>query len=352
MAKIAIITDTHFGCRNDSPIFFEHQKKFFSEVFFPYLRDKNITTVLHGGDLFEKRKQVNFLSLKHTREVFLDVIEEQNISLYITIGNHDVFFKNTNNVNSLQLLLQEYKSIEIIDKPKILKIDSARIGIVPWITVENQEECMSFIKAKKCENLLGHFEINGFVMSIGQVCHNGLETTLFDGYDKVWSGHFHNASTGKNIQYLGAPYEMTWGEVSGEKGFWVFDTETKNMEFIKNPKHIFKTIVYHDGIDTDVEDFADQDIKDCFVKVKIQSKENHIFFEEVLEKITEQRPYKMDIVEVSDYSITEDTLEIDDVNNIEKIMEDFVASLNDTGDIEKDKITSLLGELYKEGLRV
>ena len=43
--KIAIITDTHFGARNDSVQFDEYFYQFYEGQFFPYLQKNNIKTV-------------------------------------------------------------------------------------------------------------------------------------------------------------------------------------------------------------------------------------------------------------------------------------------------------------------
>ena len=58
--KYALITDTHFGVRNDSQILLEYQKKFYDEIFFPYLDKNDIKHIVHLGDLVDRRKSINF----------------------------------------------------------------------------------------------------------------------------------------------------------------------------------------------------------------------------------------------------------------------------------------------------
>ena len=58
--KIALLNDTHFGARNDSPAFLDYFMRFYNEIFFPYLKDNNIKTLIHLGDVVDRRKFINF----------------------------------------------------------------------------------------------------------------------------------------------------------------------------------------------------------------------------------------------------------------------------------------------------
>ena len=98
--RIAILNDTHLGVKNGADIFLDYSAKFYNETFFPYLRENNIKTILHLGDYFEHRKFVNFKALNHNKKVFLDVLRKEGIHMSIIPGNHDVYYKNTNNLNS------------------------------------------------------------------------------------------------------------------------------------------------------------------------------------------------------------------------------------------------------------
>ena len=100
--KVAIITDTHFGARNDSPAFSRYFKKFYEEIFFPSLEERGIRTVIHMGDVVDRRKFINWRTLYQMREVFFDACYGRYINLHIIIGNHDTFFKNTNVINSME----------------------------------------------------------------------------------------------------------------------------------------------------------------------------------------------------------------------------------------------------------
>ena len=92
--KIALITDTHFGARGDSIQFDEYFKKFYSEIFFPELQRRGIKTLIHLGDVFDRRKYINFNILKSCREYFFDQLAKHDIVCHMIAGNHDTYIKN------------------------------------------------------------------------------------------------------------------------------------------------------------------------------------------------------------------------------------------------------------------
>ena len=115
--KIAIITDQHFGARNDSVHFLDFYEKFYREVFFPTLHENYITNLLILGDTFDRRKYINFFSLKRTKEMFFDVLAEREINVHMLAGNHDTYFKNTNEVNSMDVLYGDRAGFTYIQEP-------------------------------------------------------------------------------------------------------------------------------------------------------------------------------------------------------------------------------------------
>ena len=113
---MCILGDCHFGMRGDSIIFHKHYEKFYDTVFFPYLKENNIDTIFQMGDLFDRRKFINFNSLFLCRKYFFNRLKENNITFYSILGNHDITYRNTLEINSSQLLLNEYDNITIYDE--------------------------------------------------------------------------------------------------------------------------------------------------------------------------------------------------------------------------------------------
>ena len=144
--KIAIINDTHFGARNDSSLFLEHFLSFFENQFFPYLEENNIDTIIHLGDLMDRRKYVNFNTLNLVRTKFIEKIKEKNIKFHMILGNHDTFYKNTNEVNSTKELFSHYDFFKLYESPEKVKFDGLEIMMIPWICKENKDDVVSFIQ--------------------------------------------------------------------------------------------------------------------------------------------------------------------------------------------------------------
>lgn len=352
MTKIAIVNDTHFGVRGDSAVFLDHQEKFFKEIFFPYIDEHNIDTVIDLGDTFDRRKYVNYLTLTRAKEFFFEPMYRRGMTYHGIVGNHSAYFTNTNEVNCLTLLLKEYPDYHVYPKdPFHLTIGSSKILLVPWITKDNQQTCLDAINNSDAHVLMGHFEIQGFEMQRGMVCEHGLNKDIFSKYEAVYSGHFHHPSKIGNITYLGAQYEMTWIDHGGKRGFHVFDTETREMTFVENPHHMFYKLTY-DDVDMTIEDIAALDVsplKGTYVKVIVHNRTNPYLFDMFMSRLTDGG--------AADVKSVEDSLNLesagvsdilDETKNTQDILHEYIDSI-DT-EIDKDRIKAVVNDLYKEAM--
>ena len=214
--KIALLGDTHFGARGDSQHFHAFFEKFYSEIFFPYLINNNIKTVLQLGDIFDRRKYSNHYSLDEAKRYFFSKFEEYNIQLITLLGNHDLFYKESLSISSSELFLKQFNNVNVIKNPT--KLSDFDISVIPWICKENYDECVDFIKRDSSRVCVGHFEISGFKMYENSVLsEHGLSSNIFSNYEHVFSGHYHHASKKGNIEYIGTPYEMNWQDYSDQK---------------------------------------------------------------------------------------------------------------------------------------
>jgi predicted phosphodiesterase len=207
--KVAVLNDTHCGIRNSSEIFLNNSAKFYSEVFFPYCQENGIEQILHLGDYYDHRKFVNFKALNHNRKHFLDPMRKYGMKMDIIPGNHDTYYKNTNDLNSLKECLGHYMNeIHIVMEPKVMEYGSLKIALLPWINPENYDSSMKFIQECKADWLGAHLELNGFEMMRGIKNTHGMSAELFKKFELVLTGHFHCASRQDNIWYLGSQMEV------------------------------------------------------------------------------------------------------------------------------------------------
>ena len=269
--KVAIITDQHFGARNDSIAFLDFFQKFYDNTFFPTLVANNISTVLVLGDTFDRRKYVNFYALQRAKEMFFDRLAESGITVHMLAGNHDTYFKNTNDVNSPDLLLKEYSNINVIDEPTTITVDGTDICMMPWICPDNYQVSLDMLKNTNAEICMGHFEISGFAMYRGMQSNEGLEKNLFDKFDLVFSGHYHHRSDDGHIFYLGNPYELTWQDYNDPRGFHLFDFSTRGLEFIHNPYTMFSRVEYDDK-EVEPVNLDTIDLENKYVKLVVVNK--------------------------------------------------------------------------------
>ena len=352
--KVAIITDTHWGGKNDNLAFSEFQRRFYESTFFPILVREKITTILHLGDAFDRRKYSNFLSLKLAKEMFFD--PARDFKVHILVGNHDAYYKNNNDVNSISLTCAEYDNITIYqDIPELVEIGGTHILFVPWIAPANYAASINVLKKAKADIVMGHLEINGSEMMPGLYCDHGLDRDLFKRYERVFSGHYHTQQDDGHIRYLGAPYEINWSDFNSKKGFHIFDTETREVEFYQNPYRLFKKIYYDDGHSCD--EMLNMDLTEyegCYVKVVVIQKTDFYTFDRFIDRCyNEGNFYELKIVEdfsdLDHENLTEITME--EVEDTLTLLGRYVEDI-DSEALNKKKLNKLLKSLYLEAIEV
>lgn len=349
-SKVAIITDTHWGVRNDNISFLNHNKRFLDEIFFPEIEKQNIKHIMHLGDLTDRQKYINWNTAQHLKDDFIQNIINRNLELTITIGNHDTYWKSSNDINSVRNLYGFSNNIHIVDNPIEKDFFGTKVLLMPWICKKTEDESHRLIQSTDAQLMMGHLEIAGFEMYKGVINHDGLDAKIFDKFDMVFTGHFHRKSSHKNIYYLGSHAQFTWSDFGDERGFHIFDFKNRNLEFIKNPYEMFKKYVYDDTKmeTTDIINFDTEVFNSCYVKVIIKNKENPFLYESLIDKL--ENSEAIDIKSVDD-NLNIDAIEADDIINE---AEDTITIIKK--EIAKTKVDNLkelekmMVSLYEEAL--
>ena len=348
--KFAVLNDTHAGVRNDSVHFHEYQRRFYEEVFFPYCKENDIKHIVHLGDYFDKRTGINFLSLQRNKEHFIDPLIENGMTMDLTLGNHDLYYKNTSEVNSCDALLK-YDNITIYQDTITKDYDGCLITLIPWIHKNNLEDTMEHIELTTSAIAMGHLEIEGAIMMTGYYSSHGTSMNTFKRFEHVYTGHFHTGSTLNNITYLGSQFEFTWSDYGDPKSFHIFDTDTREMKKIRNPIRMFEKVFYDDSKLTQEEILAMdfEHLKNMFVKVIVVNKENPYWFDLFIEKLN-----KADVI---DFKVVEDHGNLGDMSDEDMasdaedtltILTKHIEGMEITGD--KTKLENLVRSLYTEAL--
>jgi len=345
--KLAVLNDTHAGIRNSSDIFLEYQRRFYDEQFFPYLKEHGITQILHLGDYYDHRKFINFKSQNQNRKMFLEPMREMGITMDIIPGNHDVFFKNTNDLCSLKELLGYYTSnVNIMMQPKVQDYDGLKIACVPWINNENYTESIKFLKSCDAQWVGAHLELQGFEMMRGVTNTHGMTRDVFKRFELVMSGHFHTKSNQDNIHYLGSQFEFNWSDAGDPKYFHIIDTETRELTPIRCNYTIYKKVFYNDEkIDYNRYDTAE--LIDKFVKVVVVNKTDHFMFDRLIDRIQQTDVHELKIAETFDEfigaNVIDESISVEDTT---ELLDSYVDAVET--ELDKERMKGLMRSLYVE----
>ena len=344
--KLAIITDQHFGARKGADYIHNYFKKFYDNVFFPYLEKNNIDTIVNMGDTFDNRRNIDIQSLEWVKVNYFDRLQQMGITVHSVIGNHDIYYKDTNDVNSVDLLLREYNNIIVYKEPTTINLGGLDILLLPWITEENKMRTLEAMDTTKADVVMGHLELNGFVATRGHMMEHGMDTSVFDKFYKVYSGHYHTRSDNGKIYYLGNPYEMFWNDVNDTRGFHIFDTKTIEHKPVNNPYRLFYNLYYED---TNYKLFDTREFKDKIVKVVVKKKTDQKQFEKFIDKLYNSGIQDLKIIE--NFVLTESAdFEVEETENTIGILNRYI----DESEFEGDKtlIKGILQQIYTEACEV
>jgi len=341
--KVAIITDQHFGCRKNSKLFHDYFLKFYENTFFPTLKEEGITTVIDMGDTFDSRKGIDFAALTWAKKNYYDRLKKMGIIVHTIVGNHTAYYKNTNEINAVDLLLREYDNVKIYSETSSIMVDDLNVLLVPWINKENEEKSVALIKKSQAPVCMGHLELNGFRATPGHMMEHGMDWGIFEKFKKTFSGHYHCRSNQDNIYYLGNPYEMFWNDVNDEnRGFHLFDTETLEHTPVNNPYRLHHIIYYNDQ---DYQLFDARELEDKIVKVVVRTKSDQVKFEKFIDKLYNVNVAELKIVE--NFGIQEtgefEAFESEDTLSI------LSRYVNESEiDLDKSRIQKVLNDIYRE----
>ena len=344
--KIAVITDQHLDGRKGSLAFWNYWQKFYDEIFFPTLEREGITTIFDLGDTFDNRKSVDFNTLNRIKTNYFDRLK--GFDVHMILGNHTTYYKNTNKINSPELLLEQYRNITIYTEPKDIKVGGQKFLMMPWINSGNKKLALEVMEESNSNVMCGHLECDGFEVTPGMHFDGGFKVSDFKKFKRVWSGHFHHRSKRGNVQYLGNPYQMFWNDYKDTRGFHIYDTETDRLRFVENPFEIFQKLYYND-IESDYNKYNVSDYREQFVKLIVEEKRDYQMFETLVDRLYN--------VGVHDVKVVETLINTDDVDDADLETKDTMTLLNEYIDeveisVDKTALKTLMRSLYMESCEV
>lgn len=346
---IGLITDQHLDARKGSQVFWDYFMKFYDNVFFPTLEKYKIKTIIDLGDTFDNRKNIDFASLNRIKRNYYDRLQAMGVTVHMIVGNHTSYYKNTNKVNTPDLILDKYDNIITYSEIEDITVEGRKITLIPWINSENYDQVIKYISDTSSTIAMGHLEINGFVAHPGHVFEGGIKPEIFSKYEKVFSGHFHHKSSKDNINYLGNPYQIYWNDYNEERGFHLFDVKTDELKFFKNPYDMFKKVFYNDSkvdyLNLDLEEY-----KDTYIKIIVEEKKDFYKFDKFVERLYEIGVHEIKIVEDTNFNY-----EVSDPENIETAdtlttIHNYIEDMSTKFD--KSELKSLIKSVYVEACEI
>jgi DNA repair exonuclease SbcCD nuclease subunit len=342
--KAVILNDTHFGFKNDSPIMLEYFLSFFEKQLFPYIKENNIKTIFHLGDLFDRRKYINFKTLNSVQERFFNPLLDMGIKCIIICGNHDTYYKNTNKINSLDELASRYSNWSIYSEPTEIELSTGCVALLPWINPENEQAAATFVENTTCSVLLGHLELSGFQSIRGVSVEQGYDSKYFNKFESVLSGHYHIKSSRDNIYYLGTQYQMGFSDVWEEKGFHVFDFKDRTLEFVQNRERLFYTLDYCEDSKEKI-DF--EQYKNKYVKIFIKNKTKQPLFEKYLDKFYEVGVAELAVAE--DIAANPELVAVDVHKDTLQLLHEEIDTISEKS-IDKNILACIINTAYNSAL--
>lgn len=344
MSKIVILGDTHFGCHNSSAIHHGYMKKFYDD-FFKFIDENNIKHIVQLGDLFDVRKHINTWSLQFFRKNFLEPIIERNLDVWVLVGNHDIYYRESISVSSVEEILLPYDNwFHIVKDTGDYEIAGESFLFVPWVCKENDDDVAKALKASNSDYCAGHFEFDGFELFRGQMAKSHYKHSGYKKFKQVFSGHYHAMSSRDNVVYTGTPYELTWQDSGTVKGFFVLEDGV--LTFQENPHKLYVTLT----VDSETTIEADH-VTDKILKVKLAGPWEPKEREALIDNLYSMKPH--DIKIVNGHALVENTEEVDSSKyqtyvGVDEMISDYVSNITVNEQLDKDRLKHVLLDILND----
>jgi len=249
MGKILIFSDLHVAQHKRSVERLYHCLEVLEWVLVT-ARKRSIEDIVFVGDLFHDRQRIDVLSYQRTFEIFRKNLNPDNLRFHTLLGNHDLWYNEKWDVSSV-IPLCAIEGFCVIDEPSAHRIAGKVFGFLPY--TRNPIEDLKKIKIKEDNRVLfGHVAIHGAIWNVMHgttadvsIEHDGdmvkVDSSIFRGWDQVFLGHYHaEQKLDFNVEYVGSPLQLNFGEAFQHKHIIVYDTDTGEKEYIRNtfsPQH-------------------------------------------------------------------------------------------------------------------
>ena len=224
--KAAVFTDIHYGMRNNAR---QHNEDCdaFVDWFIEQAQEKGCETCIFGGDWHHNRASLNISTMKYSIQG-LRKLSKAFEKVYVILGNHDLYYRESREVNSIEFI-DELENVYLI-RDTLVEGD---VALVSWVVGDEWKK----VPQIKSKYMFGHFELPTFKLNamVEMPDHGGLKLDMFEHQDYVFTGHFHQRQVKGNVIYIGNAFPHNFSDAWDDERGWMFLEWDKEPEFFVWP---------------------------------------------------------------------------------------------------------------------
>lgn len=396
--KTLVTTDWHFGIKSNSVSRLNILIKVVNEIN-RYIKDNKIRNLVFMGDLFHNRNNLSVQTINVALKCVNTLAKSCNV--FLIIGNHDLFNKNSVDVNSLNMF-RNTKNVTIIDHPTEYDMNGEPVLMCPWLTDLSKFQDNAYSK------LFGHFDISFKFLVASYIEANisknitskevreliekdeifrepELDDIDFDADDDtetymngekssdligtwtnivkekgtIFSGHIHGHrefyTNNRKFIFVGSPYQQTRGEKDSKDGFYIIN-EDGNHEFHEITSAPIHVDIRMSEVIRDISKFDFSIVKNSIVHKVYDVEVDRVMDAKIAQMITDNKPYEeltpdFDVVQTyTDENGTDigsvDALKKSKIEYLHSYIDNIDGKVLEDGSLDREKLHSCMEEYY------
>lgn len=344
--KILATGDWHFGRNNDSRRHNEYLLEFI-EFMVDYANENGIDRIIQCGDFFDNRTKMSVETMNYGIEGAKYIQENFDGDFEVLVGNHDMFYKNRVDVNSIRCI--EPYAFLVMDTETFSTTTGEEILLTPWVC--GGEHWDSIVEAsKKADYIFGHFEFKNFYMNENYLMEHGVSHKELRDCKRVITGHYHKRQVKDNVIYAGSPFPFDYNDANDlERGFTVLDTETNEAVHVDWGKVKILKLDYDEFMEFQEEGIIDEHTS---VRIDLPDDADDRLIEEAttavsnLETSNSKINYKGNKVK----ELIESTVEVKEVDNVDQTIVEAIRGITEPpSDVDVETLAQIYELAIEEG---
>jgi DNA repair exonuclease SbcCD nuclease subunit len=205
--KVACFTDIHFGLKSGSRLHNMDCEEFVT-WFCETAKAEGCETAIFLGDWHHNRSTTDVSTMNYTVSN-LEQLSNSFEKVYFILGNHDLFYKDKREINSVEFMRLFPNIIPVRER-----LTEGEVTIMPWLIGDEWRD----VKTIQSRYVFGHLELPLFYMNamVQMPDHGQLQGSHFQNQEYVFSGHFHKRQSKGNITYIGNAFPHNYADAGDD----------------------------------------------------------------------------------------------------------------------------------------